>query len=57
MAAASARCSGFDTLLPEEGGCRLIASDAGIDAADVFALPWRVDPESAGASTSLRPGQ
>ncbi|MCC4605876.1 HipA domain-containing protein [Xanthomonas campestris] len=47
----------FDNLLPEEGGRRLIASDAGIDAADAFGLLQRFGPESAGALTLLRPGQ
>ncbi|RYF50797.1 MAG: type II toxin-antitoxin system HipA family toxin, partial [Cytophagaceae bacterium] len=46
-----------DNLLPEEGGRRLIASDAGIDAADAFGLLQRFGPESAGALTLLRPGQ
>ncbi|MCC5074042.1 HipA domain-containing protein [Xanthomonas campestris] len=47
----------FDNLLPEEGGRRLIARDAGVDVADAFGLLQRFGPESAGALTLLRPGE
>jgi serine/threonine-protein kinase HipA len=46
----------FDNLLPEEAARRLMASDAGIDVSDRFALLAYYGAESAGAITLLPEG-
>ncbi len=45
----------FDNLLPEEGQRRLLAADAGLDAADAFGLLASYGAESAGSLTLLPP--
>lgn len=47
----------FDNLLPEEGARTLLATDAGIAAADTFGLLQRYGPESAGALSLFPPGE
>ncbi|MBI1731374.1 MAG: HipA domain-containing protein [Gammaproteobacteria bacterium] len=46
----------FDNLLPEEGQRTMLAADAGIDAADAFALLAHYGAESAGSLTLLPAG-
>lgn len=46
----------FDNLLPEEGQRTLLAKDAGIDAADAFALLGYYGSESAGSLTLVPSG-